>query len=187
MKITLQMVIESDGTAPTVVEDVACFTRATLSFDTLGMHLAEAKDLLHRMQETMVTEQVSEYLAQQQQCPDCGIVRSRKGQHTLVYRTLFGKLTLPSPRYYVCRCHETTPRQRESPLARLLPERSAPELVYLEAKWASMMSYGLTAGMRMELLPLNRRLHSMEVRRQLQRVAEQAEYELGDEQHSFLE
>ena len=187
MKITIQLVIEADDTTPSVVEDVASVTRTNLSPDTLGLHLAEAHDLLQHVQASMVSEQVSSYLIQQQLCADCGKRRARKGQHTLKYRTLFGKLTLPSPQYYVCSCHQEHQRRSESPLAKLLPERSAPELVYLEAKWASLMSYGLTASMLSEILPINHRLQSMQVRRQLHRVAERAETELGEEQGSFID
>lgn len=187
MKITVQLVMESDGAEPVVIEDLMRVTRAQLSPETLGLHLAEAKELLRRVQETMVTEQIAEYLTQQSGCRDCGGRRPRKGQHSLVYRTLFGKLTLPSPRLYVCSCHQDRTRHSESPLANLLPERIAPELQYLEAKWASLMSYGLTANMLTEILPLNSQLDSTSVRRQLQRVAERAERELGDEQHSFLD
>lgn len=57
MKLRIQMVIESDGAEPTIVKDLACFTRGVLSPDTLGLQLAEAKDLLQGVQNTIVTEQ----------------------------------------------------------------------------------------------------------------------------------
>jgi cytochrome P450 len=40
-----------------------------------------------------------------------------------------------------------------SPLAELLPGRTAPELAYLENKFAAMISYGLTAKLLAEVLP----------------------------------
>ena len=40
-------------------------------------------------------------------------------------------------------------KKSESPLAYLLTEQFSPELLYLQTKWASLMSYGLTT----ELLP----------------------------------
>src|SRR5215475_9373279 len=63
-------------------------------------------------------------------------------QQTMVTRQI-GKLKLESPRYYECRCEERN-KGSVSPLAELLSERAAPELVYLETKFASLMSYGLT-------------------------------------------
>ncbi len=155
MKVTIQIVIESDAAALKVVEDIACLTRGTLSPETLGLSLAEAKRLLRQVQSTMANEQVADYLTQQRHCPDCGAQHAHKGHHTIVYRTLYGKLTLPSPRYYACGCHNATKQHSFSPLATLLPERSAPELLYLEGKWASLMSYGLTVDLLKDVLPLD--------------------------------
>jgi len=57
MKLRVQVVIESDDDAADedpqspVVHEVATIERGDLSVDTLGMQLAEAKDLLQRVQE----------------------------------------------------------------------------------------------------------------------------------------
>lgn len=45
-----------------------------------------------------------------------------------------------------------------SPLAALLPGRVTPELFYLEAKFASLASYGISARLLAGILPLGRRL-----------------------------
>jgi hypothetical protein len=73
----------------------------------------------------------------------CGRARSRKGKHEIVYRTLFGKLKLVSPRLYDCPC-QGSGRHSTSPLTELLAARTAPELSYLETKFASLMSFGLS-------------------------------------------
>jgi hypothetical protein len=58
------------------------------------------------------------------------------------FRTLFGTVTLTSPRLYHCRCqHRKTTTFR--PLNLLLTEPTAPELLFMETKWASLVSYGL--------------------------------------------
>jgi hypothetical protein len=49
------------------------------------------------------------------------------------------------------------------------------------------VSYGLTVDLLAEILPLGEELAKTSVRRQVQRVAERAESELGDEQFSFIE
>jgi hypothetical protein len=149
--------------------------------------LAEAKDLLRGVQETVVAAQVAAFEAWQECCPDCGRARRRNGRHEIVYRTPFGKLRLDGPRFYACPCREAAPRASLSPLAEQLPERTAPELAYLEAKFAALMSYGLTVEVLAEVLPLGEELAKTSVRRQVQRVAERAETELGDEQFSFIE
>ncbi|MEO8723948.1 MAG: ISKra4 family transposase, partial [Sphingobium sp.] len=58
---------------------------------------------------------------------------------------------------------------------------STPELIYLQTKWASLMSYGLTCNLLADILPLEQRLSPRSVRRQLHCVADRLESDLGDE------
>ena len=139
MHVKVQVIIEPDDGAPVIVEDVALLQRADLTPETLGLTLAEAKELLASLQTVIASEQIRAYTEQQRRCPECGTARAYKGQHQVVVRTLFGKLHLPSPRLYACPC-QTDSRRSFSPLAELLPDRTAPELQYLQAKWASLMS-----------------------------------------------
>jgi len=67
----------------------------------------------------------------------------QKGHHPILFRTLFGKRTLNSLRLHNCAC-QPMPSKTFSRLADLLPERTAPELLYLEAKWCTPMSFGMT-------------------------------------------
>src|SRR5260370_30277177 len=108
------------------------------------MQLTEAKDLLQRVQEVLIDEQVRSCLAAQVACPHCGRPRGHKDTRTIVVRTLFGTLRLASPRWFHCACQSQTTRIF-SPLAAALPERTTPELVYLESKFAGLVSYGLSA------------------------------------------
>jgi hypothetical protein len=185
MKIRVQVVIESGRGAP-LVEEVAMLERGTLRPEEVGLKLEEAKELLRAVQQTMIAQQVEEYVDQQVHCPECGQPRPRKGKHEIVFRTLFGKLKLPSPRLYACRCR-TRSQGSESPLAELLAERTAPELVYLEAKFAALISYGLTVDLLAEVLPIGEHLSVAAVHRQVQRVAEHVESELGEEQAQFIQ
>ncbi|MCR4297693.1 MAG: ISKra4 family transposase, partial [Gallionella sp.] len=137
-------------------------------------------------QQAVVTEQIEEYLEKFKTCPDCGAPRTRKGQHPIVYRTLFGKLNLNSPRLYDCPCHKHG-RHSSSPLAELLTTHCAPELLYLETKFASLMSYGLSVELLSEVLPITEETSLSSMRRHLQRVAERIEGELGEEQFQFIE
>src|SRR5512143_673475 len=187
MRVRIQVVVESDSDAVPLVHEVATLERDGLQPEGLGLALAEAKDLLRGVQETMVAAQVAAFEAQQECCPDCGRARRRNGRHEIVYRTPFGKLRLDSPRFYACSCQGAPPRTSVSPLAERLPERTAPELAYVESKFAALMSYGLTVDLLAEILPLGEELAKTSVRRQVQRVAERTESELGDEQFSFIE
>lgn len=186
MKIKIQLLIESEQEERTVIQDVAQLQRAALTPETLGLTLAEAKGLLQGVQPALVHQQVAEYLQQQSTCPDCGQNRRRKGDRLMVYRTLFGKLHLRNTRLFHCTCQSQSPRSF-SPLSNLLPERTAPERLYLEAKYASLMSYGLTTQILAEVLPLEGAVNTATVRNHLQQVAQRLEGELGDEQFMFIE
>ena len=125
MRVRIQVVVESDADEPPMVGEVATLERGPLQPDGLGLSLAEAKDLLRGVQETMVAHQVAEFVAQQVCCPDCGRLRPRKGRHEIVYRTLFGKLRLDSPRLYACHCQQRD-RASPRPLAELFPNERPP-------------------------------------------------------------
>ena len=101
-------------------------------------------------------------------------------------RSLFGALRLASPRWWHCDCRDQ-PTRTFQPLAALLPERTTPELAYLQARFAGLVSYGITADLLGELLPLGRRLHPAVVRRQTQAVAQRLEDELGEERPGFID
>ena len=186
MKVRIQMVIEAEEGEPEQVEEIARLERGSLRPEELGLTLAEAKGLLHGMQQAMVTEQIAEYLEKFRTCPHCGTPRTRKGQHPIAYRTVFGKLNIVSPRLYDCPC-QNNGRHSSSLLAELLSTHCAPELLYLETKFASLMSYGLSVKLLTEILPITEEISAASMQRHLQRVAERIEGELGEEQCQFTE
>ncbi|MGZ5401348.1 MAG: ISKra4 family transposase, partial [Nocardioides sp.] len=95
-------------------------------------------------------------------------------------------LRLDSPRWWACPCTPRPGVRTFSPLAAVLGERITPELSYLQARFAGLVSYGLSADLLSEILPLGRALHATTVRRQVQATAQRLEDELGDEQPSFI-
>lgn len=186
MKIRIQVVMEAEDGKPEKIEDITQLERISLQPEELGLTLAEAKSLLHGVQQTVVTAQIEKYLAQFATCEHCGRRRTRKGQHQIVYRTVFGKLKLTSPRLYACPC-QNIGQHSSSPLTELLSTHTAPELSYLETKFASLMSYGLSVDLLTEILPIADEINPTSVRRQLHRVAERIESELGEERLQFIE
>jgi len=72
-------------------------------------------------------------------------------------------------------------------LAELLVERTAPELLYLEAKFASLVSYGLSMKLLEEALPIGAGINASTIRNHTLAVAERLESELGYEQAFFIE
>jgi hypothetical protein len=187
MRIRVQVLIESDQEAtPPHIEEVVCFERGPLSPETLGLRLDEAKQMLAGVQQVMATQQVEEYVEQQRQCPHCQRTLACKGHHQIGVRTLFGRLTLSSPRLYTCSCQ---PHQKRSwsPVAALFSERSTPELLCQEVRWASLLSYGVTVKLLGDLLPMEHQLSTSTISRHVHQVAERLDGELGDEQTSFIE
>ena len=124
--------------------------------DGLGLTLAESKDVLARLQASVVHEHADELVAANSSCGDCGQPLSRKGTAPIVYRTAFGKLNLRSPRLYSqCRCGvRACSRDSFNPLAMHLAQRTHPELLYLQTRWASAMSYERAAKLLGDVLPL---------------------------------
>ena len=187
MKLKLQLIIESDSGEAEMVREVTKLERYALRPETLGLTLSEAKELLQEVQRAMVTHQTTGYVTQQTHCAKCGKIQSRKGKHEIVLRTLFGKLRLDSPRLYHCGCCSKEEYRSFSPLAELLTERTAPELTYLENKFAAVISYGLTVELLAEVLPTGGDINVAGVYRNVQGVAERMEAELGEEKWQFID
>ena len=169
-----------------LVHEVPCLQRSELKPATLGLTLAEGKAILREIQRVVVEQQTVRCVAAHRCCSSCGQPRPSKGHHDLPLRTVFGKITIQSPRFLHCDCQ---PRESKSfsPLAQLLPERTTPELLFLETKWSSLMSYGLTAELLQEVLPMDSPLHASTIREHVCHVAQRVENELGEEQWSFIE
>src|SRR5712691_3279933 len=81
------------------------------------MQLAEAKELLQRVEEVLIDEQVRGCVAEQIACPGCGRPRAHKDSKTIVMRTLFGTVRLASPRWRHCSC-QPQPTRTFCPLGR---------------------------------------------------------------------
>jgi hypothetical protein len=185
MKLQIRLVVIADN-EPEQVHEIASLQRTELKLETLGMTLAEGKTILREIQRVVVERQVAECLEPYQHCSTCGQPQRGKGQHDLSMRTVFGKMAIPSPRIVYCDCqpHET---KSFSPLTQLLPERTTPEMLFLETKWSALMSYGVTANLLQEVLPMDSPLHASTIREHVFRVAERMERELGEEQCCFIE
>jgi hypothetical protein len=126
-----------------ITQEVACVERQDLTPVTLGLSLAEEKAVLQALQ-AVVEWQMHAYPHQQRACPQYGKTRRRKSMHHTVFHTVFGVLSVENPQLYHCPCQapETT---TFSPLATLLPGRITAELLFLESKWAALVSYALTS------------------------------------------
>jgi hypothetical protein len=120
----------------------------------IGLSLAaEAKAILAGTQERLVTAQVANFLARHRCCRLCARQLRSKGQCRILFRTAFGTIALNSPRFHCCACQPAVSKTF-SPLTALFTEHTAPELSYQETRWASLVSYGLSADLLKDVLPI---------------------------------
>ena len=179
MHVAVRVVMIDDDGVERDVHEIARLARDRLSPETLGLSLSEAKAITGGIQQVVSRSQVETWQAAQRTCPECGLRRGLKGRHAIVFRTVFGVLRLAGERLRSCPCNPG-PAGSVSPLSRLFPERSSPELQFVETKFASLISYGLTVKLMSELLPLDKSVGAEQVRRALFRVAETHESDLAE-------
>ena len=186
MRVKLQLVICDDDGHEETVTDVVTLKKDHRRIEHMGLTLAEAKQLLTTIQQRVLQRQVAPFLDACSTCKDCGTPLKVKGSHSRSCRTLFGTFKLASPRLVHGRCkrRKTTSFR---PLSVLLTESVAPELLLMETKWASLVSYGMTVEALTDFLPLAVPLDAKTVRHDPLKVAERCEAELGEEQWSFIE
>jgi hypothetical protein len=185
MKYTIQVVITTDD-GQTETRELASLEREHLSPTTLGLTLAEGKTLLKALQAIIMEQQLTAYLATQRPCVHCGTLQHSKGYHTTQVRTVFGTIPVHSLRLHQCPC-QSQATKTFSPLAVLLPEPTTPELLFLETKWAALVSYGVTAQLLHDVLPIDDALAPCTIREHVFTVAERLEQALGEEQWSFID
>ena len=186
MRVKLQLVISHDDGHEETVTDIITLTKNNQRIEHLGLSLAESKHLLSTLQRHLLQQQLTTFLDMHSTCPDCGTLLKLKARGSRSFRTLFGTCKFSSPRLERCDCKG---RQTVSfrPLSALLTEPVAPELLYMEAKWSSLVSYGLSLDALKDFLPLDLSLDVKTVRYDTLKVAKRLEAELGEDQASFIE
>jgi len=181
MRVTLQLVICHDDGQEETVTDVITLNKNNHRIEHLGLSLAESKQLLSTLQRHLLQQQLTAFLDTHATCPDCGTPFTLKAHGSRSFRTLFGTFQFPSPRFEHCDC-----KQRETasfrPLSILFTEPVAPELLYMEAKWSSLVSYGLSLDALKDFLPMDRSLDVKTVRYDTLKVAKRLEEELARNQ-----
>ena len=186
MKIKVQLVVCAEDGGEEQVQEIAVVEKPHQRIEQRGFTLAEAKSILKTLQQQLVERQATAFVAAHAQCDHCGKALGIKEYHTRTFRTLFGTITLTSPRLYHCRCQRrktTTFR----PLNALLTDSVAPELLFMETKCASLVSYGLTAQALKDFLPVDATLNVTTIQNHTLAVAPRCEDELGEEQWAFVE
>src|SRR5499427_2792124 len=176
MRVKLQLAISHDDGHEETVTHVITLTKNNQRIAHLGLSLAASKHLLGTLQRHLLQQQVTTFLDTHATCPDCGTPLQLKARGSKSLRTLFGTLKFSSPRLEHCDCkrRKTTSFR---PLSALLTEPVAPELLYMESKWSSLVSYELSLDALQDFLPIDLSLDVKTVRYETLKVAKRLEAE----------
>lgn len=168
------------------VIELAVLDKDCEKIEQLGLNISESKEILKTLQKHILERQVATFVEERRVCSGCGTRLGLKGHHTIIFRTLFGDVALDSPRFRRCRCSSGVVATF-SPLTELLTEHTSPELLYLQTKWSSLISYGMTAEMLKDVLPVDEKMNAATVRNHALEIARHFEEALGEEQFSFID
>ena len=183
MKLIIEARIEdSDGQAGQAII-VGTVQRRDGNLADLGLSLAEGRRLLGQLQSTLVSQQAEKWLAQHTKCRRCGQALAHKDSRSIVVRTAFGKIEVPSQRFWACRCAAGGRRQTFSPLCKVLTRRTTPELECLQTKWAAHLPYRQANSLLKEVLPLDEAISFGATRRRIlaigKRLDQQVQHDIA--------
>ena len=185
VKILLQITAD-DGSAGGAAE-VAVFEKQTERPEDLGLSIAEGKALTAAIQQRLVDAQVATWAERHRCCEACGARRRSKGSHPVIFRTLYGDVESPAHGCIVARAKVRTVQRRCRRCATLIPDHVAPERLYLEARWSSLVPYAAAAGLLADVLPITSGANATTLREHVLRVAERVEAELEEERSCFID
>ena len=128
----MRLIIEArlvDGESDPVGEGdevLAVIERPDLGLAGLGLTLAEGRSLLAKVQTRLVSRHVQPWLAGQTHCENCGTAFRHKDSRSTAQRTVYGKVTINSPRLWSCARQGTarTEQRLVHPLSKHLPDAS---------------------------------------------------------------
>ena len=115
-------------------------TSTTCSAETLGLTLAQAKEILAGLQRDLVQAQTEEHCQSRRRCPRCGAERPLKDRRPRRLRSLFGVVEVRAPRFTPCRCSETR-SEILSPVAEIMPDQCTPEYERTLAEMGALLPY----------------------------------------------
>ena len=104
MRLIIEARLEGGETSETEATIVAVVERKDRSVADLGLTLAEGRALLAEVRSLLVSEQTAGWLESQLACHRCGSMLAHKDAQSIVLRTVFGKVDVPSPRLRACSC-----------------------------------------------------------------------------------
>jgi hypothetical protein len=143
--------VGEDGKRSTIklgtIERLAGSTTA----ETVGVNLQESKQIVNRLQNTVIKQQLVEHCGKSRGCLTCGQLRPVKDYRRRRLDTVLGTVRLRAPRYRDCQCG--CGRQVLNPISEVLSSRVTPELRHLQVSLGAQMPYRKAAALLRMLLP----------------------------------
>lgn len=186
MQFKIQLTVTNPENGKETTEEIIMLDKQSDQLEDIGLSLVESKSILKTLQQKIVDQQCNDFVKSKKACGECGKNHRKKGSYPIVLRTLFGDLSISSPRFYTCGCKEQA-HKTFSPLTNLITEHTSPERLYLESKWASIIPFAKTVDLLKDILPVSETMNAASVRNHLIKIAEKEEAELGEEQYMFIE
>jgi hypothetical protein len=143
----------------------------TLDPESVGLSLADGKQLLHNLQQAVIPAQADEICGLRRICRRCHRWTALKDYRRRKVDAVFGTVSFRSPRIVSCACEP--PWYLETafcPLWPIIPECATPELLALQAKLAAQMSYRRVVEIMREFLPVSAKINHVTVRNRTLRV-----------------
>lgn len=171
MRITIHATIENaDASSAPQVVHIGEVTRdaGVDPASGLGLFVREANALLRQIQSVVLNEQADQFIRVAAGCLACGRHLGIKDTKSLVYRTVYGKTILRSPRFY-SRCggcgFVSEDGATVSPLAHALKDRTHPQWTWFQCRYASVMSYRLAKIFLRDAFPGGKDLPASSIKR----------------------
>ena len=156
-----------------------------LAAGSLGLSTDDGKTLLASLQRYLIEQQCAHYLLFRRQCQGCGGTRPIKDYSTRTIQTVYGAVTVESPRLYPCRRCMPGVDFTIIPVSELCPDRATAELLTLTAKLGALMPYRAAAEVLADFLPGQMPTRHTTLRNRTLAVGKQLEEK--EEQRMFVE
>ena len=124
-----------------------------LSAGSVGLSIDDGKTILASLQRFLVEQQCALYVLFRRHCQGCGGTRPIKDYSTRTVQTVYGAVTMESPRLYPCRRCMPGLDFTITPVSELCPDRATAELMTLTAKLGAVMPYRSAAEILADFLP----------------------------------
>ena len=143
--------------------DLIPLTKHHQRIEPRGLTLTASQQLRSPRQRSLLQQPSTPCLDPRSTCPACGTPLQLKACGSRAFRTLCGPWKVSRPRLE--QCDGTRPKTSSfRPLAARRTESVTPALRYMEAQWASRVSYGRSLDALQDFLPLDRSLDVTTVR-----------------------